>query len=196
MRMAKSKSNGRLKLATVSDIRNRESMATAMVLRKLILPMIVHEVDLLPDTLMDGGYLPDVAQSCVFVLSSAIFVSEVFITAVLTASLSEMRFIPMIAEDNFRFPDESVYDEVRMQLPSIFLNCKILNVSQHVVVDLIRGLFKEIAIVFAPQDYSSTEKLLKVKAAECVERILHGKLQKLPNYQSKAQTIESEIYDI
>lgn len=47
------------------------------------------------------------------------------------------------------------------------------------IIELVKMIFKEIAIVFTPQDYSSTEALLQIKAAACADRLLNGKLQRL-----------------
>lgn len=44
---------------------------------------------------------------------------------------------------------------------------------------LVQGMFKEIAVVFQPQNYSTTERILLVKAIEVAERLRSTKLHRL-----------------
>jgi len=54
------------------------------------------------------------------------------------------------------------------------------------MLDLIKDLFKEIAVLFDPQEYSSTEEILRVRAKEIFERLTKGKLQTLALKTCKA----------
>merc|ERR1711879_371117 len=119
-----------------------------------------------------------------------------FIKAMLAASRLTTNLIPIIAEDGFRFPQAAMMDSVRDEAPKLFEACGLSReLPGDIIVKLIENLFKEIAIVFSPQNYSSTEELLNVKADDCAYRLFSGKLQRLPDYEkfegfAQAQTIE------
>merc|ERR1719335_1198065 len=68
--------------------------------------------------------------------------------------------------------------ELEVVLPSLLQQSDV-NVKVDAILTLIQDVFKEIAIVFAPQDYSSTEALLNVKAKDIAGRLLGKSLQNL-----------------
>jgi hypothetical protein len=114
----------------------------------------------------------------VFVLSNGAFTNPSFLSNLLQAGKEKARFIPIIAEDGFRFPSKEMCEELEIQLPKTLKDNNI-EIETNIIVNLIQDVFKEIAIVFAPQDYSSTEQLLLTKAKDTSKRLLGSSLQSL-----------------
>merc|ERR1711879_1133496 len=90
----------------------------------------------------------------------------------------QSKFIPIIAEDGFRFPDKTMLANIEKEAPAILVPYGI-SLDPKTIADLIANLFMEIAVVFLPQDYSSNESLLKTKARDIADRVNNDKLQKL-----------------
>ena len=90
----------------------------------------------------------------------------------------ETRHIPIITEDGFRFPSKPVLEELKGGLLTIIQKSG-MNTDADALVSLVQDVFKEIALVFAPQDYSFSDSLLKVKSGEVSKRLMGTKLQKL-----------------
>jgi hypothetical protein len=158
-----------------------EAAATALVLCKLVSRHVldIKGVDrkareLLPELVKEHEPLPQSVTTCCFVLSNGVFKSKQYIAAMLQAAEKRTRHCPIIAEDGFRFPSEAMFKDLREYLPNVLPE---LNLSAF--AKLVKDMFREIAVVFAPQDYSSDVRLLNVKAKEVAERLMKGQLQQL-----------------
>jgi len=82
----------------------------------------------------------------------------------------------IITED--RFPSKPVLEELKGALLTI-IQKSCMNTDADALVSLVQDVSKEIALVFAPQDYSFSDSLLKVKSGEVSKRLMGTKLQKL-----------------
>lgn len=151
-----------------------ESLATALVLCKLLAPLTMHDSSVMPVILPATERLPVTTKTCIFILSNGMFFNLQFIGTLVEAAKLETEYIPVIMEDGFRFPTKALIQELQA-----FMLVQKLNVQVETLAELIKDIFKEIAIVFAPQDYSSTEELLKVKAGDVADRLLFQPLKKL-----------------
>merc|ERR1712060_608569 len=92
------------------------------------------------------------------------FQQSYFLAALIAAGRQQCRHIPILADDNFRFPSPSFLESQRNNILDITDDLE-------AVIGLICGVFRTIAVVFQPQHYSSTELLLETKAKE-----IHGRL--------------------
>mmetsp|Transcript_92658 Transcript_92658/g.281348 ORF Transcript_92658/g.281348 Transcript_92658/m.281348 type:complete len:317 (-) Transcript_92658:36-986(-) len=176
-------------VAVVVDHTNLESACCGLVLSKLLARHTVHDVAKVPYVVPSFDEVPAKGIStCIFVLSNGVFSQPDFIRAMMAAASQNARIIPIISEDGFRFPSKAMLEEIRSTAPE-FLGRNKIELDPDSLVFLIQDMFKEIAIVFAPQDYSSTEDLLATKAADCADRLLNGKLQRLTIRRSE-KTVE------
>jgi hypothetical protein len=163
-------------VAISADHSNMESMATAMVICKFVAKLTYHDSSQIPILLTEDQAFDPQFKKCIFVLSNGAFVNPQFVRNLKGAAETGVQYIPIIAEDGFRFPTEDLLQELRERLPPILKqnNC---DVPVELMLIIIQDLFKEIAIVFSPQDYSATEQLLLLKAKDIATRLLSNGLQ-------------------
>jgi len=180
------------KVAIVADHSNMESLATGLVLCKLVVQHTAHDTTMIPHLYPSGKDLPEIVTICVFILTNGVFSNAQFIASMIQAAKFQTSFVPIIAEDGFRFPSKAMLEELRFTLPSALITIgSTLRVDA--VLELIQALFKEIGIVFAPQGFSSsTEGLLRIKAKDVAGRLLDKNLQKLL-LQTGAEVQEEEL---
>ena len=89
----------------------------------------------------------------------------------LVAGTQRAKYIPILANDSFRFPTKEFLEENQMAIESV-------TTSTAALAQLVCDVFKSIAVVFAPQAYSSTEKVLATKADAIAERCVRQTLLK------------------
>jgi len=81
-----------------------------------------------------------------------------------TSQLPTCGLIPVIAEDNFLVPSPTLYEELR---PTSLLDQQ--EFQRYCIV--IKALFQEIAVVFVPQNYSSTHEDLLLRANQAAAKL-------------------------
>jgi hypothetical protein len=172
------KGNNQTQVAIITDMTNMESVSTGLILCKMVARLTSHIAGMIPYLLPDGEEMTHAYNKVIFVLSNGAFTNSHFLRNLLQAGKAKSQFIPIIAEDGFRFPSKDMLQELSLEFPSLMAKYSI-QAPSHVMLNLIKDVFKEIAIVFAPQDYSSTEQLLKTKAENTAQRLLSTKLQSL-----------------
>jgi hypothetical protein len=166
-------------LFIVPDYSNMEMVSTGFVLMKLLTPHFAHNASMVPRVIPQGQALPSTTQTCIFILSNGVFTNPDFMHTLILAGELRTCFIPIISEDGFRFPTDSMVSELMPAMPALLQKIG-SKLETQAVITLIRDVFKEIAVVFAPQDYSSTELLLNVKAKDVVTRLTNSsRLQRL-----------------
>jgi len=165
------------KVRIITDHSNWESVCAAHVLIKYIRKE-TNDVSILPVLVENGEDLPSSTACAIFVMSNGAFMQADFVKLMLAAEKMGVRYIPIIAEDAFRFPRADMLKEIEAAAPTIFKPYGIKDAPEHISAT-VAALFKEIAVVFSPQDYSSNDGLLKVKAQAIVARVKGGSLRKL-----------------
>merc|ERR1712032_1364880 len=163
------------KVPVIMDNMNWESVSTAMVLAKCV-RKVLTDPSMAPYCLEEGNRLPTSAEVSVFILSNGAFADPMFVANLMMCV--GKRFVPIIAEDAFRFPTATMLEEIRAGLATKLKPYGVQE-SPDEIVNAINNVFKEIAIVFSPQDYSSNEALLEVKAVAIGQRLNSTSLQKL-----------------
>lgn len=166
-----------VKVAVVVDHSNWESVSTAIVLVKLY-RKATNDIVMMPAVVELGDGFPSTAEYGLFVLSNGAFMNPAFVKTLLVAEKKHVRFLPIIAEDAFRFPSRTMLKEIEVATPQLFAPNGITATPQFITTT-VAHLFKEIAVVFSPQDYSSNEALLNVKVRAVVGRVSGGFLQRL-----------------
>ena len=142
-----------------------EAVATAMVLSSMLKPKLLGTNLPLPSVLEEGKHLPEGAQMALMICSSNCWKSaQVERWLLQTSQLPSCGLIPVIAEDNFLVPSPSLYEELH--------STSLLDqheFQRYCIV--IKALFQEIAVVFVPQNYSSTHEDLLLRANQAAARL-------------------------
>lgn len=146
-----------------------EAMATASVLRKLLVPWTIHNLQEVPHILSKDEALPLSSRKLILICTDGIFQQPDVLRIILDAGRLDCSIRPILADESFRFPTAEILEELR---PAAEQAC---GDSDH-LLRLISSIFKEISIVFKPKDYSSTEIVLAVKAKEVAQRLLSKKM--------------------
>jgi len=89
---------------------------------------------------------------------------------VASAGESACSILPIIAEDGFRFPTQSFYDDLTASSP-------LEKGELQTYIRIIKAVFQEIAVVFSPQNYSSTQEDLDLRAKQVAWRLQSGALK-------------------
>jgi len=179
----------------VADHTNLESVATALVLVRYV-RVDTSEISMIPHLLECGEDMPEKAACCVFILTNGAFSEPFFVKAMMKAVGT--RFLPIIADDSFRFPSKAMLDEIEATAGTRLKPHGIEEDPEEIVV-VIANLFKEIAVVFSPQNYSSNHELLLTKAKAVRSRLSSRSLQALSNKRRgslKAKTMSLEGNDV
>merc|ERR1711879_1101993 len=142
----------------VVDHNNWESVASALVLVKSVGP-VIGDVKLTPYFLKEGEGFPSATRVSILVLTNGVFQEVYFVKSLLDVAYMKSKFIPIIVEDGFRFPSEQLLKQIRATATTKFPFFGVKE-NPNTICAVIKNAFKEIAVVFAPADYSSNESLL------------------------------------
>merc|ERR1712066_567507 len=179
------------KVVVLADHSNSESVATALVLVKSLRMEVKDNPSKAPCFLRKDATVYPAVKICVFVLSNGAFSQPYYIKVMISIAERKSQFIPIIAEDGFRFPDRAMLQNIEKDAPTALAPYGIC-LNPKTIVELINNLFMEIAVVFSPQDYSSNEALLKTKARDIADRVNNDKLQKLG---AKIAALKDQVRD-
>merc|ERR1712083_895385 len=110
--------------------------------------------------------LPRTVQQVLALCTNGAFRKSHLITALVHAAKLRCQYVPILAEESFRFPTNEWFQELRQATISL--------ISQpEVLIMIIKSIFKAIAIVFMPAEYSCTARILDTKAHEVMYRLDH-----------------------
>eukprot|EP00930_Biecheleria_cincta_P065340 TRINITY_DN5110_c0_g1_i4.p1 TRINITY_DN5110_c0_g1~~TRINITY_DN5110_c0_g1_i4.p1 ORF type:complete len:1421 (-),score=213.93 TRINITY_DN5110_c0_g1_i4:543-4754(-) len=165
-------------VVVIADTSNTESVSTALVLCKMVSPLTTQDPSLTPRYLEKDEDVAESVKTCIFILSNGAFFEASFVKSIIQAARIETMVLPIIAQDGFRFPGKEFLEDYKQRASSMLAPHGILEPPE-ILVQLISSLFKEIAIVFSPQDYSSTEELLKVKSRAVNDRLMMRQMTRL-----------------
>jgi len=161
----------------LADLDNIESASTAYVLLGLLVPMLVGAG--MPVVLQKEEPLPRSAKAVLMICSEGCFRSPDVASSLLQIlAVPSCSILPIIAEDGFRFPSQAYYDDL-VQNPQL----ADLDLEQY--VRIIKAVFQEIAVVFSPQNYSSTQEDLELRAKQVAWRLQSGALKSLASKLTK-----------
>jgi hypothetical protein len=171
-----------------------EALSTAMILCKFVAPYLTEDAQMMPYIMVQTAraQLQPNTATCIFILSQGVFLDGAYLRTMVQAAKIHARWIPVISEDGFRFPSASMLQELEETLLKLIPAESKLIVT---VVQLIQQIFKEIAIVFSPPDYSATEALLRTQARRIADRLLmkDSRSLQMPN-EGVGEQAENLIY--
>ena len=146
-----------------------EAVATAYVLKLLLIPRLAHNLELVPDVV--GADIPSVVQTILIICTDGAFQQPHMLRVLMVAGAHGAKNVPILANDGFRFPTKDFLEDNRSAMQRVTTDTAAL-------AQLIADVFKSIAVVFEPQAYSSTEEVLAAKADAIAERCLKQELLK------------------
>lgn len=168
----------------LADLDNLEAAATAYIMLGLLLPKLVGgSHNSMPTVLKKDQKMPKSATSALMICSEGCFRSaDVASNLLAVKDLKTCCILPIIAEDGFRFPSQAFYED-------LVTNRQLSSLDLQSYVQIIKAIFQEIAVVFSPQNYSSTQEDLELRSKQVVWRLQSGDLKPL---SSKLATEVSE----
>ena len=150
------------KTMILADCSYMEAVATSLVLKMLLTSRLAHNPDLIPHVVM-GNEMPSGLQTILIVCTDGAFQQRHMLKVLMVAGTLRAKYIPILASDSFRFPTKEFLEENQMAIESV-------TTSTAALAQLVCDVFKSIAVVFAPQAYSSTGQVLAAKADAIAKR--------------------------
>lgn len=156
------------------DNSSLEAVGTASILACMLSPLVAHSPEHIPFVLQQpSSAFPSTVRLMLIMCTNGAFQQKEFLLTLIAAAKAEVLFVPILAEETFRFPTRDFLKSIKGTITAITDEPDVLN-------DLIISVFKSIAVVFQPEQYSSTEDVLDAKANEIKDRMLKKDiLQKL-----------------
>lgn len=166
------------RVVAIADRTNTESVATALILCKMISSFTAQDPSIAPWYLDENEDAAEVVETCIFVLSDGAFFEPSFVRHIIQVAGLQAMMLPIIAHDGFRFPGKAFLAHYEQRASAILTPHGILE-DPKILTELIGRLCEEVAIVFAPQGYLSTEELLRVKARAVLDRLVKRQMPRL-----------------
>merc|ERR1711972_489911 len=110
--------------------------------------------------------LPPETQKILIVCSNGCFAQPFVLKTLITALSFSCRYVLILAEEDFRIPGATFKDDHRAF-------AKLVSDDTDLVLDLVVSLFTEIAVVFQPKHFGSTESILAAKALQIYSRCMN-----------------------
>lgn len=151
------------------DTSYSEAISTAFTLEKLLLKFCGGDAEKTPRVLSAADDVPVGATKVLIVCSNGCFANAILIKQILQASQNGSYMLPIVSEDAFRFPTEEFWDGIRNDFSSIMGQIGMDDITCDMLIDVIKGIFAEIAVAFHACDNSAAD--LKVRAATVARRI-------------------------
>lgn len=127
----------------------------------------------MPAVLTKGAPLPATTATVLMICSEGCFRSvEVASWLLSVIKLEKCCVLPIIAEDGFRFPSQAFYDD-------LVANQQLSKLDLDTYVHILKAVFEEIAVVFPPENYSSTQEDLDLRSKQVTWRLQSGALKPL-----------------
>ena len=143
-----------------------EAQATALVLILYLTPHASHKAEKIPFILPNNMLTPKHVKVVFLMCTQGALLNASFLRALISAAQIEAQYLPILAEESFRFPTKEFIEENDATIAHL--------TDQHeALLTLILSVFKSIAVVFQPEQYSSTDEILEVKALQICERMLN-----------------------
>ena len=160
------------KVAAIADRGNWDGVCVALQVREMLVPHLSTDLEKVPCVLTEEESLPFETQCALIICTNGCFHSASFARQVLEAEETGVRFIPVVAEENFRFPTETFYEDVREWAPSL-LKAQMHRHTQEQrtaedLVTAIETIFREIAIHVVLQD---SEDIIAVRVLAVAGRL-------------------------
>jgi len=173
----------------LADVSKVEAMAVAETLKMYLLPYTEQDVNKVPHVLASGQDMPPGANRLIIICTKGVFEQLPVLKLVLQAVKRDCSVVPILADNNFKFPTAAVIEDLTP------FAVQAVGDEAELVKAAIQAFFKDIAVVFNPQDYSATNALLMIKAQEVATRLMSKKLKSLSSRETikvaRATTVQN-----
>jgi len=164
------------KVVAIVDRGSWDGVSVALLVKEMLVSHLLTALEHVPYVLTEEDSLPPETESVLIICTNGCFHSASFVRQVLEAKEMGVHFIPVVAEENFHFPTETFYEEVRERAP-IVLKSQNDRYTQEDrtkenLVTAIENIFLEIAIDVALQD---SEDIIAVRIGVIAGRVLQNR---------------------
>ena len=177
------------KVVAIVDRGNWDGVCVALLVKEMLLSHLLSALEHVPYVLTEEDSLPPETESVLIICTNGCFHAASFLRQVLEAKEMGVHFIPVVAEENFHFPTETFYEEVRERAPIVLESqnhrCTQEDRTKENLVMAIENIFLEIAIDVALQD---SEHIIAVRVGVIAGRLLETR----SNRQRASLTAESD----
>lgn len=174
-----------LKTPILYDHDNLEAGACALVLNALLRPKLVGTHVPLPSLLSEGTEVSPSTRTALIICSENCFRSFQMQEWLLQCcELPKCAVMPVISEDGFVIPSLR-----SLGTPNLGHD----QLQQYALI--LKAIFQEIAVVFVPQNYSSTHEDLQLRASKAASRLTKKTLTPLAEKVAKLRCLEKEADD-
>ena len=149
----------------IVDRGNWEAVCAALLVREMLVPQMSTAPKRVPHVLTEDDALPPDTECALILCTNGCFHSAHFAKQLLAAAAVGVHFIPVVAEENFHFPTEALYEEVRRRAPSTSQSQTFT--AEHLVT-VIGTIFEEIGIDVVLQ---GAEEIIAVHVAAIAGRL-------------------------
>lgn len=179
------------------DHSNFEAVAAGKILQMLLAPLYGEDVSsvpyLLPPEAAAKFNWKLITESLIVLCTSGVFHSKDVLLSLCLVGDASLQVVPILADEKFRFPSPEFLDELKPIADKVAAQAQ---TDANTPLTVVRDIFSEIAIVFQPEQYSSTEAVLRTKAQELVERLRNSKSRCLGNSTTRSNvSSDAELAD-
>eukprot|EP00933_Yihiella_yeosuensis_P033276 TRINITY_DN27009_c0_g1_i1.p1 TRINITY_DN27009_c0_g1~~TRINITY_DN27009_c0_g1_i1.p1 ORF type:complete len:521 (-),score=89.25 TRINITY_DN27009_c0_g1_i1:85-1479(-) len=176
--------------AILVDNSQYESVATASILSKLLISHFAHDPEAAPFVLSQGMSLPANVKTILIICTNGVFRQPQVLQALMEGAKRGVKQVPILADENFRFPSEAFLKDHEPIAKSVTKD------DPAALLQVIKDVFKEIAIVFQPELYSTTAEILTTKAVEVHQRLRSTNLGKLAWTPTVSPSCSIQVEDV
>lgn len=150
----------------IVDHDNHEAASTGELLSNMLVTQFIEEPNKIPYVLPQGQSLPRTVEDVLIVCTPGAFQQRGFMKAFVQAAEHHSRFVPILADEKFRFPSGEGIEEQRPMAASI-------SDDPDTILRLITELFQAIAINFYANQ--SSEEILQAMIHAISRRMVDAK---------------------
>ena len=161
------------KVVAIVDRGNWDGVCVALLVKEMLVSHLLTAVEHIPYVLTEEDSLPPETEIALIICTNGCFHSASLLRQVLEAKETGVHFVPVVAEENFHFPTETFYEEVRERAPIVLKSQNDRYTQEDLIkenlVTAIENIFLEIAIDVALQD---SEDIIAVRIGVIAGRVL------------------------
>merc|ERR1712187_777153 len=147
-----------------------EAMSTGFIIRSGLALLTSGDPLSIPEVLQHSQKVPMSTKVAIVVCTENVFLKKFTQTSILECAVLKVGAVPILSDDKFRFPDEEFNVQVSAAAAEFGINAE-------VVQNVILQVFHEIAIVFNPGHYSTTQAVMDIKMKDIHARMTKQRVE-------------------
>eukprot|EP00927_Polykrikos_kofoidii_P029530 TRINITY_DN25532_c0_g1_i1.p1 TRINITY_DN25532_c0_g1~~TRINITY_DN25532_c0_g1_i1.p1 ORF type:complete len:943 (-),score=139.95 TRINITY_DN25532_c0_g1_i1:8-2509(-) len=165
------------KVIIVSDDADREAVALARILYKLLCPHFAHKAADIPQVLVDlldmnrddrtEVEIPQNLTKAVIIFTKGCLTAPRFLTAILLINIAKALVVPIIANEDFSIPSQGRTQDLELHAERMIAETGAAT-TVNKLVSVVVGIFQRIAIFVNPH---ASDALLRTMTQQVVERL-------------------------